>query len=154
MGSHTHHPPGNTANTVCHCLSRAAKKLVASPLAPCNQETLNKLTDPRRRPTQLFRPIREDDLEHVPERQLMLDKRKRRNLVISRNNRSKTFPRLRQANMTCPAPSEICPAPFLSLSKHTRKEMKINAPEKEKKMKKPKRKACIDKTREQFTPYD
>ena len=57
-------------------LSRAAKKLVASPLAPGNQETLNKLTDPRRRPTQLFRPIREDDLEHVPERQLMLDKRK------------------------------------------------------------------------------
>ena len=57
-------------------LSRAAKKLVASPLAPGNQETLDKLTDPRRRPTQLFRPIREDDLEHVPERQLMLDKRK------------------------------------------------------------------------------
>ena len=52
------------------------------------------------------------------------------NLVISRNNRSKTFPRLRQANMICPGPSEICPAPFLSLSKHTREETKINAPEK------------------------
>ena len=57
-------------------LSRAAKKLVASPLAPGNQETLGKLTDPRRRPTQLFRPIREEDLEHVPERELVLDKRK------------------------------------------------------------------------------
>ena len=35
-------------------------------------------------------------------------------LVISRNNRSKTFTRLRQANMICPGPSEICPAPLLS----------------------------------------
>ena len=47
--------------------------------------------------------------------------------------------------MTCPGLPEICPAPYLSLSKHTRKETKINATEKEKKMKKPKRKACIDK---------
>ena len=44
-------------------LSRAAKKLVASPLAPGNQETLNKLADPRRRPTRLFRPLREEDLQ-------------------------------------------------------------------------------------------
>ena len=43
-------------------LSRAAKKLVASPLAPGTQETLNKLADPRRRPTRLFRPLREEDL--------------------------------------------------------------------------------------------
>ena len=57
-------------------LSRAAKKLVASPSAPGNQETLDKLTDPRRRPTQLFRPIREEDLQHVPEHQLLLIKRK------------------------------------------------------------------------------
>ena len=43
------------------------------------------------------------------------------NLVISRNNRSKTFAWLRQANMICPGPSEIYPAPFLSLTKHARK---------------------------------
>ena len=35
-----------------------------------------------------------------------------KNLVISRNNRSKTYPRLRQANMICPGPSEIYPAPL------------------------------------------
>ena len=46
--------------------------IVVSPLAPGNQETLDKLTDPRRRPTQLFRPIREEDLQHVPEHQLLL----------------------------------------------------------------------------------
>ena len=43
------------------------------------------------------------------------------NLVISRKNRSKTFAWLRQANMICPGPSEIYPAPLLFLSKHTRK---------------------------------
>ena len=42
-------------------------------------------------------------------------------LVISGNNRPKTFTRLCQANMICPGPSEIYPAPFLSLTKHARK---------------------------------
>ena len=56
-------------------LSRAAKKLVASPLAPGTQETLNKLADPRRRPTRLFRPLREEDLQYAPP-DLMLNKQK------------------------------------------------------------------------------
>ena len=56
-------------------LSRAAKKLVASPLAPGPQETLNKLADPRRRPTRLFRPLREEDLQYAPP-DLMLRKQK------------------------------------------------------------------------------
>ena len=34
-------------------------------------------------------------------------------VFISGNNRPKTFTRLRQANLICPGPSEICPAPFL-----------------------------------------
>ena len=42
-------------------------------------------------------------------------------LFISGNNRPKTFTRLRQANLICPGPLEIYPAPYLSLSKHTRK---------------------------------
>ena len=41
--------------------------------------------------------------------------------MISRKNRSKTFAWLRQANMICPGPSEIYPAPLLCLSKHARK---------------------------------
>ena len=44
-----------------------------------------------------------------------------KNLVISGNNRPKTFTRLRQANLICPGPLEIYPAPYLFLSKHTRK---------------------------------
>ena len=57
-------------------LSRAAKKLVASPLAPGTQQTLDKLSDPRRRPTQLFRPISAEALHHEPANSLMLSKRK------------------------------------------------------------------------------
>ena len=41
------------------------------------------------------------------------------NLVISGNNRPKTFTRLRQANLICPGPLEIYPAPYLFLSKLT-----------------------------------
>ena len=47
-------------------LSRAAKKLVASPLAPGTQQTLDKLSDPRRRPAQLFRPISAEAQHHEP----------------------------------------------------------------------------------------
>ena len=43
------------------------------------------------------------------------------NLFISGNNRPKTFTRLRQANLICPGPLEIYPAPYLFLSKRTRK---------------------------------
>ena len=43
------------------------------------------------------------------------------NLVKSGNNRPKTFARLRQAKMICPGPLEIYPAPYLFLSKLTRK---------------------------------
>ena len=57
-------------------LSRAASLLTASPIAPGTRETLDKLTDPRRRPTQLFRPIREEDLQHQPARRLDLDQRR------------------------------------------------------------------------------
>ena len=54
-------------------------------------------------------------------------KRLRLNLVISGNNRPKTFTRLRQANLICPGPLEIYPAPYLFLSKHTRQIRKRRA---------------------------
>ena len=57
-------------------LSRAAGLLTASPVAPGTPETLAKLADPRRRPTQLFREFREADLQLQPEEQLQLDQRR------------------------------------------------------------------------------
>ena len=56
-------------------LSRAAGLLRASPVAPGTPETLAKLADPSRRPTQMFREFRAEDLELQPE-MLRLDQRK------------------------------------------------------------------------------
>ena len=54
-------------------LSRAARILTATGLAPGNAETLAKLRDPVRRPPAPTKPIRPGDLNHEPEIPLALD---------------------------------------------------------------------------------